>query len=107
MLKTTKFIRFDKSPLTVFSVVKDVNRYKDFLPWCMDSQVTKPGEEELEADLTIGFGPFNQKYGSRVIMKYPKTIESLAVENWLFNRLDSMWKLDPDGIDSSTGRVDR
>ena len=40
-------------------------------------------------------------------MNYPSSIESIAVENWLFNRLDSMWKLEPDGIDSSTGRVDR
>jgi coenzyme Q-binding protein COQ10 len=64
----TKIVPF--SPEEMFDVVADVDQYKHFLPFCMDSQVLRrPNENVMEAKLKIGFHIFTESYTSRVIMK--------------------------------------
>lgn len=54
----------------MFDVVADVNRYREFLPFCVDSRVLRrPNDNVMEAALRVGFKVFTESYTSRVIMK--------------------------------------
>ena len=55
-------------PQQLFALAADVERYPEFLPWCLAARVRKR-EGNIETDeLVIGFGPFREKFVSRVIL---------------------------------------
>jgi coenzyme Q-binding protein COQ10 len=66
--KETKVVPF--SPEEMYDVVADVDKYHEFLPFCVESRVLRqPNENVMEAALKIGFKVFTESYTSRVIMK--------------------------------------
>ena len=85
----------DYSPEQLFDLVLDVEKYPDFLPWCLGASITKRGVESLEADLAIGFRKLRAQYGSYVKYTRPSRIDvSLAygpfrhlVNHWRFSEL--------------------
>ena len=64
-------------------MVLDIEKYPEFVPWCIDSKIydkiNKNDEIEIIADLTIGKNLFKAKYKSRVI--YYKTKDIIHVTN--------------------------
>lgn len=61
----------------MFDVVADVDRYHEFLPFCVDSRVLRrPNDNVMEAALRVGFKVFTESYTSRVIMK--RSVELLT-----------------------------
>ena len=50
----TRFLPF--TPDQLFDLVADVDKYPQFLPWCVAARIRSRTERELVADLTIGFG---------------------------------------------------
>lgn len=52
----------------LFALVVDVDKYPEFLPWCIASRVTKNESNILEADLIIGYKMIREKFSSRVTM---------------------------------------
>ena len=62
------------TPEQLFDLVADVGKYPQFLPWCVAARVRRQTEQELVADLTIGFGPFRETFGSRVTLDRPHRV---------------------------------
>lgn len=55
-------------PLQLFELVADVARYPEFLPWCFAGRIRRRESPTVEiAELAIGFGPFHEKFVSRVV----------------------------------------
>jgi len=53
----------------LFELVADVDKYPEFLPWCLASRITKrDGDDVFYADLVIGYKMFREKFGSRVTL---------------------------------------
>lgn len=85
----------DYSPEQLFDLVLDVEKYPDFLPWCLGASITARGGGSFEADLSIGFRKLRARYGSRVEYARPSRIDvSLAygpfrhlVNHWRFTSL--------------------
>ncbi len=51
----------------IFDLVMDIEKYPQFLPWCLVAKITKVfNEKHFEADLAINFKGFSQKYSSDV-----------------------------------------
>ena len=70
------------TPEQLFDVVADVDRYSEFLPWCLRSQVLwrrgggeGEGSGRMEAELEIGFNVLREKYKSHITMKRPDFIQ--------------------------------
>ena len=58
--------------MQVFSVVADVERYSEFVPWCRAARVLeRRSETEFTADLDVGFRFFSERYTSRVKVDHP------------------------------------
>jgi len=82
-------------PEQMFDLVADIDRYPEFLPWCVGARVRNKTEERLLSDLTIGFGPFRESFTSRVTLDRPGRI-GVAYENGPFRYLTNQWKFDPE-----------
>ncbi len=78
------------SPEQLFDLVADVAKYPEFLPWCTGARVRSRTETDLVADLTIGFGPFRESFGSRVSLERPERIR-VVYENGPFRYLNNQW----------------
>ena len=58
----------------VFDMVADVERYPEFLPWCLGCRVVSRAPGEIRADLLIGFRVFRERWHSRVLLDRPRQI---------------------------------
>jgi coenzyme Q-binding protein COQ10 len=92
-----KVVRF--APKQLFDLVADVPRYPEFLPWCTAARVRRlegPGREVDE--IAIGFGPFHEKFVSRVVLTPDDPagprIETIGIEG-PFRQLASHWQFRP------------
>jgi coenzyme Q-binding protein COQ10 len=81
-------------PDQLFDLVADVDRYPDFLPWCVGARVRSRNDHELVADLTIGFGPFRESFTSRVALDRPRQVR-VSYENGPFRYLNNQWGFTP------------
>jgi len=65
-------------------IVLDIEKYPEFIPWCLDSKVysfnDKDDKIEITADLTIGRSFFNETYKSFVV--YDKSLDTICVTNY-------------------------
>ena len=51
----------------MFDLVMDIEKYPQFLPWCLAAKITnRLSDNHLNADLAINFKGFSQKYSSDV-----------------------------------------
>ena len=57
------------TPMQLFELVADVPRYPEFLPWCQAGRIRRRESDTVQiAELAIGFGPFHEKFASRVVL---------------------------------------
>jgi len=88
------------APKQLFDLVADVGKYPSFLPWCVGARIRSKRDDELVADLTIGFGPFRESFTSRVSLQHPDASGFCAIkvkyENGPFKYLHNQWKFTTD-----------
>ena len=90
----TRHIARDKQTLIDF--VLDIEKYPEFIPFCIDSKVYETNDEgdvkKIIADLTIGKKPFIDTYKSNV--RYDKRNDSIHVTNidGPLKHLENNWK---------------
>ena len=89
-----KILRY--SPEQMFDLVADVRRYPEFLPWCVGARVLSRNDEELIADLTIGFKMFRETFRSRVALERPNHVH-VTYETGPFRYLNNHWRFTPHG----------
>lgn len=82
------------TPEQLFDLVADVEKYPQFLPWCVAARVRKQTGNELISDLTIGFGPFRESFTSRVTLDRPNRV-TVKYENGPFRYLNNQWDFAP------------
>ena len=90
----TRLIERDKK--TLINFVLDIEKYPEFIPFCIDSKVYEKKELKdsinIIADLTIGKRPFTDTYKSDVI--FDKINDHIHVTNidGPLNYLENNWK---------------
>jgi coenzyme Q-binding protein COQ10 len=82
------------TPEQIYDLVTDVERYPEFLPWCVGARVRSQTQTELVADLTIGFGPFRESFTSRVALDRPQSAH-VRYERGPFRYLNNRWSFTP------------
>jgi ribosome-associated toxin RatA of RatAB toxin-antitoxin module len=79
----------------IYSLVADVERYPEFLPWCKGSRIKQEGEKEVIAELTVGFGVIETTFTTRNHQRSGKEIRMELVEG-PFDRLRGTWQFTPE-----------
>src|SRR3546814_10508862 len=68
VLKHSETRELPYSPDQMFDLVSDIGSYAQFLPWVVGVRIRSRTEQEILADLLVGFGPLREKFTSRVTM---------------------------------------
>jgi coenzyme Q-binding protein COQ10 len=71
-------------------LVADVERYPEFLPWCLAARVRERRGDVIVADLLIGFKMVRERFTSRVTLDRPRRIDVAYTEGPL-RYLDNHW----------------
>ena len=81
-------------PEQLFALVADVERYPEFLPWCVGARVRERRPDLIVADLIIGFRMFRERFTSKVTLDPPHRID-VAYTDGPFRYLNNHWTFEP------------
>jgi coenzyme Q-binding protein COQ10 len=86
------------TPEQLFALVADIERYPEFLPWCIGARIKERRPNLVVADLIIGFKVFRERFTSRVVLDPPGKIDVTYAEG-PFRYLDNHWTFEraPEG----------
>lgn len=86
------------TPEQIFDLVADVERYPEFLPWCVATRVRRrEGPNSFVADLVIGFKVFRERFTSTVGLTRPHRIDVVYREG-PFYHLTNHWVFEKDDV---------
>lgn len=83
-----RFLPYTQAQL--YDLVADVERYPEFLPWCVAARVRSRDGNMLTADLVIGFKMIREKFTSRVTLSPPDRID-VAYTHGPLRYLNNHW----------------
>jgi coenzyme Q-binding protein COQ10 len=86
------------TPEQLFDLVADVERYPEFLPWCLGARIRERTPTSITADLLIGFKMVRERFTSRVELDRPSRID-VSYTQGPFRYLNNHWEFipQPDG----------
>jgi coenzyme Q-binding protein COQ10 len=82
------------TPEQLFDLVADIERYPEFLPWCVGARIKERRPDLVVADLIIGFRLFRERFTSRVSLCPPGRIDVTYAEG-PFRYLNNHWSFAP------------
>jgi len=89
-----KIIHCEKEKL--INMVLDIERYPEFVPWCLSAKIHKKNESndliELEAELKVGKNFLNENYVSHVLFDKQKNIILVNNLDGPLKYLKNEWK---------------
>lgn len=86
------------TPEQLFTLVADIEKYPEFLPWCRAARITQRNKDSFLGELIISFSHMTERYTSRVIPTPPSTGEGrIEVElvSGPFTTLNNHWRFTP------------
>ncbi|CAG8746014.1 21794_t:CDS:2 [Rhizophagus irregularis] len=93
----------------LYDVVSNIDEYKNFIPYCTNSEVLKiqeisNREKKLTAVLGVGFNGISETYISDVTCEKPGLVRA-DVSDDLFKNLSAEWKITPHIVYSQLASV--
>ena len=82
-------------PDQMFDLVADVDRYPDFLPWCVGARIRERTGEVILADLIIGYKMIRERFTSRVETHRSENRISVSYADGPFRYLNNTWEFEP------------
>ncbi len=89
------------TPEQLITLVASVDKYPEFLPWCIGARVKEQSDVHMVADLVIGFKMFRERFTSHVKMDASEPRIDVEYKDGPFKYLNNHWIfLDhPDGCE--------
>ena len=86
------------TPEQLFDLVADIERYPEFLPWCLAARIRKREGNTVHADLVIGFKMLRERFSSVDVFDRPYRIDIRYTKGPL-RHLNNHWIFEaaPDG----------
>ncbi len=84
------------TPEQMFDLVIDIEKYPEFLPWCVGTRIRERGGDMVVADMVIGFKVFRERFSTRVEWDRPGRID-VAYSEGPFKYLNNHWIFEPHG----------
>ena len=75
----------------MFKLVADVQRYPEFLPWCIATRLRERNDDVINADLVVGYKFFRESFTSKVQL-FPYQKIDVFYEKGPFKYLNNHWK---------------
>jgi len=81
-------------PDKLFALVADIERYPEFLPWCVGARILSREGTVIRADLMVGFRMIRETFTSRVTLSPHRRID-VEYEKGPFRHLTNHWVFHP------------
>ena len=78
----------------LFGLVSDVERYPEFLPWCVAARIKRRDGDVVFAELVIGFKMVRERFTSKVTLSAPDRID-VTYTDGPFHHLNNHWIFRP------------
>lgn len=82
------------SPHQMFSLVADVQRYPEFLPWCSGTEVLERRDDGLTARVGLAFSGLKHAFTTRNTHVADQSVTMKLVDG-PFSQLDGLWQFKP------------
>ncbi len=97
--RTTRQVRH--SPVQMFDLVADVEKYPEFLPLCEDLRIRRrvqsgDGVETLVAEMSVGYKAIRETFTTRVTLDEPRLRILVEYVEGPFSFLENRWTFKPD-----------
>lgn len=79
------------TPQQMYALVADVEKYPEFLPWCLASRIRKREGAVMFADLIIGFKMVRERFTSRVELNEAERRINVQYTDGPFQYLNNHW----------------
>jgi coenzyme Q-binding protein COQ10 len=86
--------RLPYSQAQLFDLVADIERYPEFLPWCVGARIRERNGNEILGDLLIGYKMVRERFTSRVVLHRPDHID-VSYSEGPFKYLTNHWHFIP------------
>src|SRR5262249_2914170 len=83
------------SPAQMFDLVADVERYPEFLPWCVGARIRERRADLMVADLIIGFKMIRERFTSRVNLDREHLAIEVTYADGPFKHMSNRWRFEP------------
>jgi ribosome-associated toxin RatA of RatAB toxin-antitoxin module len=93
----------EHSAAQLYSLVEDIERYPEFLPWCLASRVHERTADSTRATLTVGMPGLRQSFTTRNVNRPGQSIEMQLVEG-PFKLFAATWRFHP--LSASACRIE-
>ena len=80
----------------MFDLVIDIEKYPEFLPWCVATRVRERDGYSSTSDMVIGFKVFRERFTTHVEAQRPGRID-VAYSEGPFKYLNNHWIFEPHG----------
>lgn len=87
----------------MYRIVRDVDLYSEFLPWCGGSEIHRADEHEMEASVVIRLAGLRKRFTTRNRMQPGQRIDMELIEG-PFEVLRGQWRFTP--IDDQSCRIE-
>src|SRR3712207_46948 len=99
--RTTRRVRH--SPVQMFQLVADVEKYPEFLPLCEDLRIRRrvqsgEGIETLVAEMSVGYKAIRETFTTRVTLDEPRLRILTEYIEGPFSYLENRWTFKPDPL---------
>ena len=78
----------------MYDLVAGVERYPEFLPWCIGARILKREADILYAELIIGWKVLRERFSSKVILNPPHSVQ-FDYTNGPLKYLHGDWRFSP------------
>ncbi len=87
--------RLPYTPEQMFDLVADVEKYPEFLPWCVATRIKSRHGDTITADMAVGYKMFRERFTSvaridrehmRIDIEYREGPFRYLNNHWLFER---------------------
>ncbi|NNE42209.1 MAG: type II toxin-antitoxin system RatA family toxin [Marinicaulis sp.] len=79
----------------MFSLIADVKKYPEFLPWCIALRVVAESDDEILADMVVAYKVFREKFRSRTVLHRDESVIDSYFVDGPFRKLHSRWRFEP------------
>lgn len=82
-------------PDQLFDLVIDVERYPEYLPWCVAARILQRGPTEMTAEMAIGFKGIREAFISHVTHDREALSIDVTYRDGPFRYLVNHWRFEP------------
>ena len=97
-MKYSEIKYLNHSPENLFNLVSDIKKYPEFLPWCVGARVKRLNNNNLNADLIVGFKIYREIFKSNVYLNNKDFEIHVKYLEGPFNHLKNSWKFQKKGL---------